>query len=79
MPWLMLLLDDTSSDFAGIYNFSEQSDLNISNGVTLHFSSWVLEVTQLDANNINLNATVTDPIEGTYSFQLPSTSEQTSK
>ena len=72
MPWLMLLLDnDTSSDFTGTYNFSEQYDLNISNGVALGLGSMTFEVTQIDSNNLNLQGTGTNPDEGTYSFELP--------
>jgi len=58
-------------DFTGTYNFSEQYDLNISNGVTLGLGSVIFEVTQIDANNLNLQGTVINPDEGTFSFQLP--------
>lgn len=75
MSWLLLLLDDddnkdASKDFTGTYNFSEQFDNNISNGVTLDLSSVALEVTKTNTNTINLNGTVTNP-EETYSYQLP--------
>ena len=58
-------------DFTGTYNFSEQYDLNISNGVALGLGYVILEVTQIDANNLSLQGTVTNPDEGTFSFQFP--------
>lgn len=57
--------------FVGTYTVSEQYDLNISNGVVLGLGSVVFEVTQIDVNNLNLQGTVTNPDEGSFSFQLP--------
>ena len=54
MPWLPLLLTDERL-FAGTYNFSEQYDLNISNGVTLGIGSVNFLITQTNSNNFLSN------------------------
>ncbi len=70
-PGIFSAIMTKQPEFTGTYNAPEQYDLNISDGIALGSGSGIFEVTQIDANNLTLQGTITNPDEGTFSFQLP--------
>lgn len=62
---------DTYIDFTGVYNFSDQYDLNISNGVALGIGTVTLDIMQIDSNNLNVQISGNNPDEGSYFGQFP--------
>ncbi|MEW8506568.1 MAG: hypothetical protein AB2598_07665 [Candidatus Thiodiazotropha sp.] len=59
-------------NYAGTYNtITEHYDLNISDGLTLGTATIDFELTRVDNSNLILDASVNNPDEGVYTFQLP--------
>ncbi len=62
---------DICAPFSGTYNFLEQYDLNISDGVSLDMGVVTLEVMRVDSDNLNVQIFGQNPDEGTYYGEFP--------